>query len=497
MLGTLIFSKILIANRGEIAVRIIWACREHQIKTLVVFSDADADALFVRMADEAVNIGPAAAAESYLRGDRIIEVALRHKAEAIHPGYGFLSENADFARAVAAAGLVFIGPPAEAIEAMGDKARARKLMEQSGVPVVPGWQGQDDDHTLSRKAAEIGYPVMVKASAGGGGKGMRIAMVEAELPEALASARREAHNAFGDERLILEKYLLEARHIEIQVLADAFGRTVHLNERECSVQRRHQKIIEETPSPLITPELRAAMGNTAIAAAEAVGYTNAGTVEFIVDPTSRAYYFLEMNTRLQVEHPITEMTTGLDLVQLQLLIAAGAPLPDSLQEGILPRGHAVEARLYAEDPEAGFLPAAGPLLKFLPPDGPGVRVDTGVASGDVISTHYDPMIAKVIAHGPDRPSAIRRLQAALRETVVLGLRSNLSFLQAVLTHQEFQAGEATTRFVEKNMKDWQMHGELPMEVLIAAALVNGAPANKGTSEAVSPWTSLSGFRLGG
>ena len=470
------------------------------IRTLVVHSDADARGLFVRLADEAVCIGPAAAAESYLRVERILAVAREHGADAVHPGYGFLSENAAFAQAVQGAGLTFIGPPAEAIDAMGDKAQARELMSRSGVPIVPGWQGADEDDALAAAAGAIGYPVMVKAAAGGGGKGMRIAGTPADLPDALAAARREARNAFGDERLILERYLPDARHVEIQVLADRHGHIIHLNERECSVQRRHQKVLEEAPSPLMTPEMRRAMGQAAVAAAAAVGYTNAGTVEFIVDPLTRDFYFLEMNTRLQVEHPVTEMVTGVDLVQLQIRIAAGEPLPEALRGGVNPRGHALEARLYAEDTASGFLPAAGPLLKFIPPEGPGIRVDTGVVSGDAISTYYDPMIAKIIVHAPDRPAAIRRLQAALLETVVLGVSTNLSFLQDVLAHPVFQAGEATTRFIESHLSSPPVQADLPVEVLIGAALANGAVKSGSNGPApagASPWITLRGFRVGG
>jgi acetyl/propionyl-CoA carboxylase alpha subunit len=468
------------------------------VATLAVFSDADENALFVRLADEAVNIGLPPASDSYLNIEKIIETALQHEADAVHPGYGFLSENAAFARAVEAAGLTFIGPPPSAIDAMGDKAQARALMIRSGVPVVPGWQGEDDDAGLVNAAVEIGFPVIVKAAAGGGGKGMRIASTVDDLPDALESARREALHAFGDQRLIIEKYLPDARHVEFQVIADQHGETIHLNDRECSVQRRHQKIIEEAPSPLMTSDLRLAMGKTAVDAAKAVGYSNAGTVEFIVDPKSKAYYFLEMNTRLQVEHPITELTTGVDLVQMQIQIAAGAPLPKSIRNGLQPRGHAIEARLYAEDPAAGFLPAAGPLLTFIPPDGPGIRVDTGVTSGDEISTYYDPMIAKIIVHGPDRPTAIRRLQTALRDTVVLGVRSNLLFLQAVLSHPVFEAGEATTRFVENHLSGWQPDSAVPVEVLIAAALSKDQREKSGRTEKSpsSPWLTLSGFRTG-
>lgn len=533
-------SKILIANRGEIAVRILRACREMGIRTVAVYSEADTRALHVQLADEAVCIGPAPARESYLQGQQIIQSAIQQGAQAIHPGYGFLSENAAFAQAVAEAGLIFIGPPASAIEAMGDKANARALMQRAGVPVVPGYQGEDQtDPTLTAEAARIGYPILVKAAAGGGGKGMRMAHTPADLPDALAAARREAAHAFGDDRLILEKYLAEARHIEIQILADQHGNTIHLNERECSVQRRHQKIIEETPSPLLDETLRGQMGTAqsevsptlrdqmgaapseasstlrdrmgaaAIAAAQAVGYTHAGTVEFIVDPKTRHYYFLEMNTRLQVEHPITELTTGLDLVQWQIRIASGEALPSYRISNTQspPRGHALEARLYAEDPAAGFLPASGPLLRFIPPDGPGIRVDTGFQTGDEITTHYDPLIAKIIVHAENRPAALRKMQTALRDTILLGLTTNLEFLQTVLAHPVFQSGEATTRFIETHLSHWEPDGEVPLEVLVAAVFashqysvsshqysVNSTQVS--VSEPYSPWTSLANFRLG-
>ncbi len=491
------FTKILIANRAEIAVRIIHACREMGIQTVAVYSEADADALHVEMADEAVPIGRAPAGESYLRGDKIIAAARQTGAQAVHPGYGFLAENADFAQAVADAGLTFIGPPPDAIRALGDKAAARSLMEAAGVPVVPGYQGTDADEVLAEKAAEIGYPVLVKAAAGGGGKGMRMARNAQELPEALESARREARHAFGDPRLILEKYLAEARHIEFQILADQHGNLTHLNERECSIQRRHQKIIEETPSPLMTPELRGEMGAAAVAAARAVGYTNAGTVEFIVDPATRAFYFLEMNTRLQVEHPITEQVTGVDLVQAQIRLAAGEPL--ALPVRLEPRGHAIECRVYAEDPGSGFLPATGPVLQFSPPQGPGIRVDSGIRSGDRITTHYDPMIAKIIVHAADRAAAIRRMQAALRETVLLGLTTNLEFLQAVLAHPVFQAGEATTRFIEQHLSEWQP-APPPLGALLAAVFsvqYSGDSVQcSGAAERYTPWRALANFRLG-
>ncbi len=513
-------TKILIANRGEIAVRILRACREMGIRTVAVYSEADARALHVQLADEAVCIGPAPARESYLLSQRIIESAIQTGAQAIHPGYGFLSENAAFAQAVTDAGLTFIGPPASAIQAMGDKANARALMQKAGVPVVPGYQGDDQtDETLTAEAARIGYPILVKAAAGGGGKGMRIAQTPADLPEALAAARREALHAFNDDRLILEKYLAEARHIEIQILADQHGHTIHLNERECSVQRRHQKIIEETPSPLLdetlrtemgaalataSPSLREQMGAAAIAAAQTVGYTNAGTIEFIVDPNTRAYYFLEMNTRLQVEHPITEFITGLDLVQWQIRIAAGIPLPPHVGgergRGEGGFGHALEVRLYAEDPASGFLPASGPLLAFIPPTGPGVRVDTGFQTGDTLTTHYDPLIAKIIVHAEDRPAALRKMQTALRDTVLLGLTTNLEFLQTVLAHPIFQSGAATTRFIETHLPNWQPDPELPLEVLIAAALASHqssvSSVQSSVGEPYAPWTALTNFRLG-
>jgi acetyl-CoA carboxylase biotin carboxylase subunit len=498
------FNKILIANRGEIAVRLIRACRELGIASVAVYSEADLQALHVRLADEAIPIGPAAASESYLNIERILDAARASRAQAIHPGYGFLSENAAFAQAVQDAGLVFIGPPVEAIRAMGDKAAARLQMQAAGVPVVPGYQGQDDDVTLSRVADGIDYPLLVKAAAGGGGKGMRVVQQAEQLSEALAAARREAGRAFGDQRLILERYLERAHHVEFQVLGDQQGKVLHLFERECSLQRRHQKIIEETPSPLLDPDLRRAMGEAAAAAARAVGYTNAGTVEFIIEPQTRRFYFLEMNTRLQVEHPITEMVTGIDLAQWQIRIAAGEPLPFE-QADLRQGGHAIECRLYAEDPANNFLPVTGKLLRFIEPRGPGVRVDSGVASGDEISIHYDPLIAKLIVHAEDRPSAIRKMQAALRETVLLGVTTNWQFLQDVLAHPDFAAGEADTTWIERTFEGWQHpQCELPPEVLAAAALTQlqrPVEASGRAGEAVrhdpySPWRIGNSFRLG-
>ncbi len=501
------FTKVLIANRGEIAVRIIRACRELGVATVAVYSEADQQALHVRLADEAVPIGPALALQSYLDADKVIQAALKTGAQAVHPGYGFLSENAAFARAVQQAGLVFIGPPPAAIQAMGNKGEARSLMQAHHVPVVPGYQGQDDTQALADFAAQAGYPVLVKAAAGGGGKGMRVVWKAGELAEAIAAARREAQHAFKDGRLIIERYVPHARHIEFQILADQYGKTLHLFERECSVQRRHQKIIEETPSPLLDAGLRAEMGAAAVAAAQAVGYQNAGTVEFIVDPEERSFYFLEMNTRLQVEHPITELATGLDLVQWQMRIAAGEALPFEQHE-LSQRGHAIECRLYAEDPANNFLPASGPLMRFIEPRGPGVRIDTGFTSGDEISIHYDPLIAKLIAYAEDRPTAIHKMQSALRETVVLGLTTNWQFLQDVLSHDDFQNGRAYTTWIEEAFAGWQHpHCSLPPEVLIAAALTQFAPTVSGgppsptgapaaRHDPYSPWKAANAFRPG-
>jgi 3-methylcrotonyl-CoA carboxylase alpha subunit len=498
------FSKILIANRGEIAVRIIRACREMGIATVAVYSEVDQQALHVRLADEAVFIGPAPATASYLSIENIIQAAKKTGAQAIHPGYGFLSENAVFSQAVRDAGLTFIGPPTQAIRAMGDKAKARTRMQSANVPVVPGYQGDDALENLRREAGKMGFPVLVKAAAGGGGKGMRVVWAENELDEAVAAARREALRAFGDEHLILECYIPRARHVEFQILADQYGRTLHLFERECSVQRRHQKIIEETPSPLLDVGLRAKMGAAAVAAARAVGYQNAGTIEFIVDPERKEFYFLEVNTRLQVEHPITEMVSGMDIVQWQIRIAAGEPLPITQGE-LHQRGHAIECRLYAEDPSNNFLPATGPLLRFHEPKGPGVRVDSGYTSGDEITIHYDPLIAKVITYAEDRTAAIRKLQSTLKETVLLGLTTNWQFLQDVLADPEFGEGQVYTTWVEDNFEDWQPpQCELPPEVLIAAALTqfqttgipdSGASAGKMSQDPYSPWRVANGFRI--
>lgn len=460
---TIIIRKILIANRGEIACRIIRTCREMGIATAAVYADADARALHVEQADEAVHIGPSQPAQSYLDAARLVEAARQAGADAVHPGYGFLAEDAAFARACADAGLVFIGPPASAIEAMGRK-RAAKLMLKD-IPVVPGYSGADQsDEALSAAADEIGYPVMVKASAGGGGKGMRRVDTPAALPAALAAARREALQAFGDSTLILERVLLHARHIEVQIFGDQHGSVIALGERECTIQRRYQKLIEETPSTALTPDLRARMCAAAVSVGRQLGYYSAGTVEFLLDGGG-SFYFMEMNTRLQVEHPVTELVTGLDLVRWQILVAEGHPLP---LLDVTARGHAIEARICAEDPASGFLPVTGAVLRWTPP--PGVRVDAGVRAGDAVTIHYDPLLAKVIAYGDHREGAIRRLDRALAELQLLGLRSNISFLRRVLNHPSHIAGDISTTFIDDAPDLLAADALPPPAALIAAAL---------------------------
>lgn len=503
------FSKILIANRGEIAVRVIRACQALKLRTVAIYSEADTHALHVRLADEAVPIGPPPPKESYLRGEAIIAAAKSTGAQAIHPGFGFLSENADFADAVRAAGLVFIGPTSDAMRAMGSKTQARALMQAAGVPVVPGYTPRPHPQPLSQwargEADQIGYPILVKAAAGGGGKGMRIVRQPDQLIESIEAAQREAAKAFGDDTIFLEKYIEGARHIEFQVLGDAHGNIVQLFERECSTQRRHQKIIEETPSPLLDNELRARMGQAAVAAAQAVNYQNAGTIEFIVDPRTREFYFLEMNTRLQVEHPITEWLTGRDLVNLQLHVAQGKALPFT-QAAVSRRGHALEARLYAEDPANNFLPAVGKVRLAQFPSAPGVRVDSGLETGDEISIHYDPMLAKLSVLGDDRADAIRKLDWALRNTIILGVTTNLPFLRDVLAHPVFQRGEVTTDFIERELHAWRPAVDGARDLaLIAAALSEmtsqrgSESANQRISESASydPWQINDRFRAGG
>jgi acetyl-CoA carboxylase biotin carboxylase subunit len=439
--------RLLVANRGEIAVRIIRACRELGIETVAVFSEIDAQSLHVRLADRSVAIGRAPAADSYLNIARIIDAARSTGAEAVHPGYGFLSENAAFAHACADAGLVFVGPPADAIEKMGSKIEARRLVSGAGVPVVPGETPSDQSDNGVRQAAErVGLPVLIKASAGGGGKGMRRVAESRALVEAIQAARREALAAFGDGALYVERLVETPHHVEVQVFGDAHGRTIHLFERECSVQRRHQKVIEESPSPNVTAPLRARMTEAALTAARAVGYRNAGTIEFLVDRD--AFYFLEMNTRLQVEHPVTEQVTGLDLVRAQLLVASGEPLPWA-DSAVSQRGHAIEARVYAEDPAGGFLPQAGRLTRYQQPAMPGIRIDAGVFEGADISVYYDPMIAKVIAAAETRPLAINRLSAALREFAIEGVRTNIPFLLKIIDRSEFRDGKIDTAFLDR------------------------------------------------
>jgi geranyl-CoA carboxylase alpha subunit len=440
------FTKILIANRGEIACRIARTARAMGYRTVAVYSDADAKALHVTACDQAVRIGPAAVSDSYLSATALLDAARRSGADAVHPGYGFLSENAAFAAACAAAGLVFIGPPAAAIDAMGNKAAAKRRMIEAGVPCVPGYQGADQsDATLIKEARRIGFPVMVKAAAGGGGRGMRLVDHDNDLASALTAARSEAEHAFGLGELILEKAVVDARHVEIQVFGDCHGNVVHLGERDCSVQRRHQKVIEEAPSPAVDAALRARMGAAAVTAAKIIGYVGAGTVEFLL-AADGTFYFLEMNTRLQVEHPVTELITGLDLVAWQLRVARGEPLPLT-HEQICFQGHAIEVRLYAEDPAQQFLPQSGDIALWLPPAGDGVRVDHGLKRQDTVSPFYDPMIAKLIAHGSTRDEARRRLIQALERTTVLGLTTNAAFLRAMLENKVFAAGVATTSFI--------------------------------------------------
>jgi len=494
------FKKILIANRGEIAIRVMRACKELGIQTVAVYSDADKNALHVAHADEAIHIGPASPKESYLDIDKIIDAAKQTSADAIHPGYGFLSENASFAGTVASAQLTFIGPSADSIRAMGDKAESKIRMKQAGVPTIPGYEGLESEDDFKQAAKEIGYPVLVKAAAGGGGKGMRVVNEESELSEAIESARREALHAFGDERLLVEKYIAKAHHIEFQVFGDQHGNLVHLFERECSVQRRHQKIIEETPSPLLTPELREQIGEAAVKAAQAVNYFNAGTVEFIFDPLLSTFYFLEMNTRLQVEHPITELVTGLDLVHWQIRVAAGEPFPFA-QSHFTQRGHAIECRVYAEDPANGFLPSTGKLLQFIEPRGPGIRVDSGFTIGDEVTHFYDPLLAKLIVHADNREAAIQRMQTALKDFIVHGVITNIDFLQAVLSHPNFANGEVTTRWVETDFQ-WNLPTAPSFESLVAASLADltivnrqSPIENRNDPDPYSPWKNPNGFRL--
>jgi 3-methylcrotonyl-CoA carboxylase alpha subunit len=498
-----LFGKILIANRGEIACRVIRTARRLGIATVAVYSEADRGAMHAELADEAWPIGPPPAAESYLNIDAILDAALNSGAEAVHPGYGFLSENAEFAEACAAAGLVFIGPPASAIRAMGSKAEAKALMQRSGVPLVPGYHGEDQDPVLLiEEAQRIGFPVLIKAAAGGGGRGMRVVADASEFASALTGAKREAAGAFGDDHMLIEKYLPSARHIEIQIFADSHGNTVHLFERECSIQRRHQKVFEEAPAPGLDAKRRTAMGKQAVTAARAVGYVGAGTVEFIAD--AEHFYFIEMNTRLQVEHTVTEMVTGLDLVEWQFRVAAGEALPVDERDLRL-HGHAIEARLYAEDPDRGFLPQTGTLHGLRLPSADVARVDTGVGQGDRVTPFYDPMIAKIIVWGEDRPAALERLRRALAGTAVLGVVTNLGLLVRVADHSEFAAATIDTGFIERH-RDVLLPGRRPAPgtALAAAAVARlvvrstaatAAAARSGDPN--SPWARIDGWRLCG
>jgi 3-methylcrotonyl-CoA carboxylase alpha subunit len=492
------FKKVLIANRSEIAVRVMATCREMGIATVAIYSEADRAARHVREADEAYEIGPAPASQSYLRIERIIEAARQSGAEAIHPGYGFLSENAAFVEACERAGIVFIGPPAAAMRLMGSKIAAKKLAESVDAPTIPGYNGDEQaDEVLQREALRIGFPLLIKASAGGGGKGMREVQREEDFLEQLAGARREALASFGDATVFLERLLVRPRHVEIQVLGDQHGNLIHLCERECSIQRRHQKIIEESPSVALTPELRAEMGAAAVRIAKAAGYTNAGTMEFMLDTDGR-FYFLEMNTRLQVEHPVTELVTGFDLVRHQILIAAGEPLALT-QEEISQRGHAIEVRLYAEDPQQNFLPSTGTVRQFSIPSGPGIRVDSGIAPGDEITQFYDPMIAKLIVYGENRAAAIARLRDALKRTIVFGVTTNIPLLQAIAEQPAYSEGQTYTSFLEEHslLTASELKGteEHLTDALRAAALVEltGLSAARNSTER-NPWRTLGAWR---
>jgi acetyl-CoA carboxylase biotin carboxylase subunit len=498
-----VIRRVLIANRGEIALRVIRACRAAGIGTVAVYSDADAESPHVIAADMAVRVGPAPAAESYLNIGALVDAARQTGADAVHPGYGFLSERAPFANAVEQAGMVFIGPTADSITRLGSKTGARKLMEAAGVPVVPGAAPEDQsDVALTAAATALGVPLLVKPAAGGGGIGMKTVRDLADLATALPQARREAQAAFGNPTLYLERLVERPRHIEVQIFADAAGHTVHLFERECSAQRRHQKVIEETPSPAVTPAVRARIGAAAVRAAETVGYRNAGTVEFLLegDGDDAQFYFLEINTRLQVEHPITECVVGVDLVQAQLAVAAGLPLPWR-QQDLTQRGHAVECRIYAEDPAQGFLPQAGPLLRYREPSGPGIRVDSGVVEGGAVSVYYDPMLAKLVTWGETREHSVARAREALRRFEILGLRTNIAFCAAILAHPEFVAGSIDTGFLGRELANLTAAPPLSPAVAAAAAVhaARGGAAVGGPVSrvpATDPFDTLRGWRQG-
>jgi acetyl-CoA carboxylase biotin carboxylase subunit len=495
------FRKILIANRGEIAVRIMRTCREMGITTVAVYSEADRTALHVKTADEALCIGDPMPSESYLNVDRIITAAKGCGAEAIHPGYGFLSENDGFARRCEEEGIVFIGPPPAVIKALGDKTGARRIMLKGNVPVIPGMSESEDDFgKISRHADEIGYPVIIKAAAGGGGKGMRVVREPDQLKSAFETAQSEAQTAFGNAAVYLEKYLDHPRHVEIQILADHHGNIIHLCERECSIQRRHQKIIEETPSPVVNPQLRKEMGQAAINAARAAGYQNAGTVEFLLDQDGK-FYFMEVNTRLQVEHPVTEMVTGIDLVREQIRIASGLPL-SYRQQDIAPRGHAIECRIYAEDPENGFMPSPGEIAFLKEPSGPGIRVDSGIYSGFSVPTAYDPILSKLVVCAVDRPAAIEKMACALGDYVILGIKTPVPFLLDVIRSERFAKGETWTRLIDDEFSDWKQGTDGRDAAAIAYAVWRQNPrkasareAGKGENIFPSPWETLGSWSM--
>ena len=494
---TPLFRKVLVANRGEIAVRVFRTCRELGIGTVAVYSEADRAARHVREADQAVAIGPAEALRSYLSIEALLRAARKTGAEAIHPGYGFLSQNGDFADAVRDAGLVFVGPPGDVHRLMGDKQAARRRMAAAGVSVLPGYDGDDQqDARLRSEAERVGWPVLLKPSRGGGGKGMRVVRSGVELAAALAASRREAKAAFGSETLLLERFVERSRHVEVQVVADTHGTVLHLGERECSIQRRHQKVVEETPSLALDPERRLRLCEAGVKAARAAGYSSAGTVEFLMAPDGR-FYFLEMNTRLQVEHPVTEAVTGLDLVRLQLEVAAGRPLT-LRQDEVESRGHAIECRLYAEDPDNDDLPSPGRILHLSEPEGPGIRVDSGLQAGSEVTVHYDPLLLKIVSWGVDRPEATARMQEALRRTVVLGVVTNLARLRAIAEHPAFAAGELHTGFIEEHLQQLSPRACPPPEAIAALVAALGLGRNgKGRRRVPDPWASLGPWRLGG
>ncbi len=497
------FDKILIANRGEIAIRILKACQEMGVNTVAIYSDVDAYSPHVHLADESVCLGDPSPSESYLNISKIIDAAVETGAEAIHPGYGFLAENADFAYACREAGITFIGPKPEVIDLMGDKIEAKQKMENADVPVIPGYHGvKQENEFLIEQGKKIGFPLLVKAAAGGGGKGMRIVHDRDRLEEAIEGAKREAKSSFGSDVVFLEKYLDQPRHIEFQILADEHGNILHLFERECSIQRRHQKVIEESPSPVMTPDLRKKMGKAAVTAARAVGYTNAGTIEFMVDG-SLNFYFMEMNTRLQVEHPITEATTGIDIVKWQLRIASGEELAFK-QEKLNQRGHAIECRIYAEDPANGFLPCNGMLTNVEPPMGPNIRNDMGIETGMEVTAYYDPLLAKLVVSAENREDAINKMIWALSHYVVLGITTNISFLKEVLDHEAFRNGNITTHFIDTYFKDlFVTRGEIPLEALIALSIydtMHAKPLKKEMAaisfDPYSPWKHAGKWRIG-